>query len=168
MSAAVSGLSPQRRAVAREIAVTAAMLGYHNAPNVHYTMGARRWQGIDLDLKAYRGEYPRYADCSAFVTWCLWNGLDHYNIRDTVNGAAWKAGFTGTMLSHGKRVLHAENWLPGDAVIYGVKGTTGEHTAILVDCDRPVPLVVSHGSEGAPYLLPWNYRSDAIDIRRYV
>lgn len=164
----VSGLSAPRRAKARELTVKAAMLTYRHRSQVHYTQGALRWQGINKDFKAYRGQFPRYADCSAFATWCIWNGLDHYGVRDTVNGLNWKAGYTGTMLEHGKRVVHLKNVLRGDCVLYGRPGTTGSHTAIIVGRSNGVPMVVSHGSEGGPYYLPYNYRSDIMSIRRYI
>jgi cell wall-associated NlpC family hydrolase len=142
----------------------AAFLGLAHAPEIHYTQGPRRWDGINRDYKAWRGEYPIYADCSAFATWCLWNGLDHYGVRDTVNDSDWQAGYTGTMLEHGKVIVHEENVLQGDLVLYGVPGTTGKHVAICVGGGK----VISHGSEGGPYLLEIHYRSDVIDIRRYI
>ena len=40
----------------------------------------------------WRGEFPRYADCSALVTWILWQGLGHFRVPDVVNGANWHAG----------------------------------------------------------------------------
>lgn len=137
----------------------AAVLGLHHAPSIHYTQGSSRWEGIDRHRKAWRGEYPNEADCSAYVTWCIWNGLDHFGVRDTVNGLGWRAGYTGTMLQHGRRV---SNPFPGCAVIYGPG--TGEHTALYTGGG----LVVSHGSEAGPLLLPWRYRSDVHSIRSYI
>jgi hypothetical protein len=160
----VSGLSAPHRIRARDLAIQAAFLGLRHAPALHYTQTAKRWEGISRGLKAFRGEYPHYADCSAFATWCLWNGLDHYDVRDTVNGQAWKAGYTGTMLQHGKVVAHRGNVLRGDCVLYGRKGTTGEHTAICIGGGK----VISFGSEAGPFLLDIDYRSDIIEIRRYI
>jgi cell wall-associated NlpC family hydrolase len=159
--ASASGLSFPKRVTARRLAVKAARLGLAHKSALHYTQGARRWDGINHNLKAYRGEYPRYADCSAFVTWCIWNGLSHYGVRDTVNGAQWKAGYTGTMLQHGKRVTG--KLAVGDAVIYG-RGFPGEHTALYVGSG----LVISHGSEAGPFLLPVHYRGDVLQIRRFI
>lgn len=161
--ASVSGLSPQHRVEARSLAVRAAFLALRHAGAVHYTQTAKRWEGIARDLKAFKGEYPHFADCSAFATWCLWNGLDHYGVRDTVNGQNWKAGYTGTMLAHGKEVRHRGNVLRGDCVIYG-SGGAGEHTAICIGGGK----VISHGSEAGPFLLPIDYRRDVMQIRRYV
>src|SRR3982751_6123357 len=139
--ASVSGLSADHRKKAREIAYKAALLGFQRRDEIHYTQGAMRWQGINENLRAWKGQFPRHADCSAFATWCIWNGLAHFNVRDTVNGANWKAGFTGTMLRHGKRVMHRDNILRGDCVIYGQKGTVGAHTAICIGGG----MVISHG-----------------------
>lgn len=160
----VSGLSAVHRIKARSLAVQAAKLGVANEPSIHYTQGASRWQGLDRRLKAYKGEYPSYADCSAFTTWCLWNGLSHYGCRDTVNGTNWTSGYTGTQRTHGKQVKHRASWLRGDLIHYGPG--TGEHVAILVDAFRG--LVVSHGSEAGPKLLRWNYRNDFAECRRYI
>lgn len=137
----------------------AAVLGLHHAPSIGYTQGSSRWEGIDRHRKAWRGEYPNEADCSAYVTWCIWNGLDHFGVRDTVNGLGWRAGYTGTMLQHGRRVSRP---FPGCAVIYGPG--TGEHTALYTGGG----LVVSHGSEAGPLLLPWRYRPDVHSIRSYI
>lgn len=156
----VSGLSPQHQRQAVNMALQAAVLGFHHQPAIHYTQGPERWQGINNHRKAWRGEYPTQADCSAYVTWCLWNGLDHFHVRDTVNGQGWRAGYTGTMLEHGQRVGSP---LPGDAVIYG-SSWPGEHTALYTGGG----LVVSHGSEAGPMLIPWRYRPDVLSIRRYI
>lgn len=159
----VSGLSVQHRIEARNLAVEAALLGVTHAPVIHYTQGPRRWEGIDKHLKAWKGEYPNFADCSAFATWCLWNGLDHFGVRDTVNGQNWRAGYTGTMLTHGKRVAHSGNWLRGDLFIYG-NGGAGEHVAIHIGGG----IVVSHGSEPGPFKLKYDYRPDLMQVRRYI
>lgn len=156
----VSGLSPAHARQAVNLTLQAAVLGLHHAPSIHYTQGSSRWQGIDHHLKAYRGQYPTEADCSSFATWCLWNGLDHFHHSDTVNGEHWRAGYTGTLLKHGKVVSSP---LPGDLIIYGT-GWPGEHTAVYTGGG----LVVSHGSEAGPLLLPYRYRSDVLSIRRYI
>lgn len=161
--ASVSGLSAKHRIEARDLAVEAALLSIRNAPLIHYTQGSRRWEGIDKHLKAWRGEIPHYGDCSAMGTWWLWNGLDHFGVRDTVNGQNWRAGYTGTMLTHGKQVRHRANWLRGDLFIYG-RGFPGAHVAMYIGGG----LVASHGSESGPYKLAWDYRSDLMQVRRYI
>lgn len=163
----VSGLNAAHRIRARDLAVQAALHGLRRAPEIHYTQGPQRWEGIAHHLKAHRGEVPTHADCSSFWTWCLWNGLDHYGVRDTVNGCGWAAGFTGTMLEHGKRVVHLGNVLRGDLVIYG-DHPQGEHVAGVVGTRNGVPMVVSNGSEAGPFYLPYNYRRDILQIRRYI
>lgn len=158
-----SGLSRLHRIKARDLAVRAAVLGLKNTRAIHYTQGALRWQGIDKNLKAYKGQWPNYADCSAFVTWCIWNGLSHYGVRDLVNGQHWLAGWTGTMIQHGKVVVHSRNLKRGDAIIYGDPyGRTG-HTALYIGGG----LVISHGSEAGPMKLTWNYRP-VTACRRYI
>jgi hypothetical protein len=165
-------LTAKQRTRARRIAVRAALLGLHHAEAIHYTQGGSRWQGIADTRYSARNQYPNYADCSAFVTWCLWNGLFiPYRKPDVVNGANWKAGYTGTMIAHGRPIRQLKNVRWGDAVLYGAPGSTGRHTAIIVKVGRPRGsnlMVVSHGSEGGPYYLPYNYRRDIHSIRRYI
>lgn len=158
----VSGLSEAHRNQAKARAVQAAILALHHAPDVHYTQKGDRWQGINKKLVAAKGQFPKYADCSSFVTWCIWNGLFvPFGVRDTVNGAHWKWGYTGTMLEHGKIVRHRENVQGGDAALYSGHGG---HTALCVGGGQ----VISFGSEAGPFLLPIDYRSDLIEIRRYI
>lgn len=148
-------------------AVQAARLGYDHRGAVHYTQGPQRWQGISEGLRASAGRYPAYADCSSYVTWCLWCALEPLGVDDVVNGQGWRAGYTGTMLAQGRAVAQPEEMVPGDAVIYGRPGSTGAHTAIVVT-PGSAALVVSHGSESGPHLVTWRYRSDVMTIRRYI
>ena len=158
----VSGLSEAHRNVAKTRAVQAATLGLHNASRLHYTQGPKRWAGIDGHKVAAKGQYPTQADCSSFVTWCLWNGLYvPFGVRDTVNGAHWHYGWTGSMHEHGKVVVHRENVEMGDAALYR---DHGGHTALCVGGGK----VISFGSESGPYLLPIDYRSDLVEIRRFI
>jgi hypothetical protein len=168
MMASYSGLDRTNRIRCRDRVVTAALLAYRNRASVHYTRGSARWQGISRKRNARLGQYPSYADCSAFATWCLWNGLYlGFGKRDIVNGASWTGGFTGTLLSRGKLVRDRRNMLRGDLVFYG-RGWPGNHVAIVVAVKNGVAYVVSHGSEGGPYYLRWNYRSDVMCVRRYI
>ena len=162
-------MTPKQIKKARAAAVHAAMLGYQHASAIHYTQGSQRWQGIADTRYSARGQYPNYADCSGFATWCLWNGLFVlFKKPDVVNGLGWKGGYTGTMLQHGMHVPSSTNLLPADCVIYGPRGSTGAHVAIVVGKRNGIPMVVSHGSESGPYYLPWNYRSDIEALRRYI
>lgn len=162
-------LTLAQRALARDRAVQAALLGLHHAPELHYSQGPERWQGIAHHKVARKGQYPTEADCSAFASWCLWNGLYlGLGIKtDVVNGEKWGAGYTGTMAQHGRQVVHLKNVLPGDCVLYG-PAPTYEHVAIVVSVKNGQPLVISHGSEAGPFLLPYNYRPDVGQFRRYV
>jgi hypothetical protein len=167
--ASVSGLSRDHRIRARDRAVAAALLALHHAPQVHYTQKPARWEGINKKLNARLGQFPKNADCSSFATWCLWNGLHiGFGVRDVVNDANWTAGFTGTMLSNGKRVNDVSSVQRADCVIYGT-GAPGHHTAIVVGRAKDgTPMVVSHGSEAAPFFVKYNYRPDIMQIRRYI
>lgn len=157
----VSGLSEKDRQHAINRVLQAAVLGYRHADLIHYTQGDLRWQGIDRRRDASKGQYPFYADCSAYATWCLWNGLYlTFRHEDTVNGEHWQAGYTGTLMQHGVRVTSPA---PGDLVIYG-SAWPGEHVAVYTGGG----LVVSHGSEAGPFLLPVHYRPDALEYRRYI
>jgi len=157
----VSGLSPAHVRKAVNDTLQAAVLGLHHAASIHYTQGELRWQGIDRRRVASVGRFPNEADCSSFAGWCYWNGLHvHLGHTDIVNGEHWLGGYTGTMLEHGRRVSSP---IAGDAIIYG-RSWPGEHVAIFTGGG----LVVSHGSEAGPLLLPWRYRSDVLSIRRYV
>lgn len=141
------------------VAIQAAELGLKHAPRLHYTQGPQRWDGINRHLYAAHGAYPLYADCSSFYTWCLWNLLGQG--EDVVNGAEWLAGYTGTLLTHGKLV---HNLAAGVAVIYGA-GWPGKHVAIATGDGKKV---ISHGSEGGPYLLDYDYRPDVMEFRAFV
>lgn len=164
----VSGLTRQQRQIARDRAVQAALLGLHHASALHYTQGDLRWEGIKTHKVARKGEFPRHADCSAFATWCLWNGLFlPFKARDDVNNLHWEAGYTGTMINGGREVHHLKNVIRGDCVLYGTHDDP-EHVSIVVGHKGGTPWVVSNGSEGGPYFLPYNYRHDVGQIRRYI
>jgi cell wall-associated NlpC family hydrolase len=158
-----SGLSAAHRIEARDLAVRAAVLGRQREASLSYTQDwKQRWEGINGDLKAWRGETPRHADCSAFYTWCIWNGLDHFGVKDIVNKASWKAGYTGTMSQTGHRVTNG-HLLRADCVLYGDPfGRTG-HVAIYVGGGK----VISFGGEPGPRLLDWNYRPVTM-VRRHI
>ena len=145
----------------RKRVVRAALLGHKHKGEVHYTMGARRWDGVTNRCRSHLGRFPKWADCSSYVTWCLWDALGGPNAGpDIANGQSWKAGYTGTLKQHGRRVS-LENAVAGDLVHYG--GGTGSHVTIVVGKNK----VVSHGSEGGPFLLRPDYRDDISEVRRY-
>jgi hypothetical protein len=107
MSAArVSGLSDAHAAEARAVILKGVDLLMRDPGGVHYTQNATaRWEGIHRQLRIADGEYPRHGDCSSTHTWLLWNALTHVGVEhDLVNGLAWRAGYTGTIATHGKQV----------------------------------------------------------------
>ena len=151
-------------ATARKLAVAAFRLAYNHKGVVHYTQGASRWQGIRERRRYANGRFPNYADCSSMFTWAWWNALtnvDGMATRDRINGSNWTAGYTGTLLSQGWRVHDRK---PGDAVIYG-RGFPGSHVAMVA---TNTDYVYSHGSEAGPFYVRWNYRSDVMQVRRYL
>jgi cell wall-associated NlpC family hydrolase len=151
------------KTTARERAVRAAMLGVNNCSAINYTQGPARWEGINGGLRAHRGQYPRNADCSSFVTWCIWDALGGAKAGgDIVNGANWTAGYTGTQCSHGK-VVPLSRAQPGDLVFYAGSNGVVNHVAMLVAPGR----VVSHGSQPGPMLLDATYRP-VKEVRSYL
>jgi len=148
--------------------VRAAIFGHKHEPEVHYTMGPRRWDGITNRCRTHAGRFPRFADCSSYVTWCIWDALGGPNAgADIVNGQQWTGGYTGTMRDNGRRLPGSVSQqlaaaAPGDLVHYG--GGTGKHVTIVVGSNK----VVSHGSEGGPYLINPDYRNDIAEVRRYI
>lgn len=147
------GLGATKRYNARQRAIRAAYLGYNHRAHIHYTQRSMRWQGIRESDHAAQGQHPEYADCSAFVTWCYWDATRLYKLHDFVNGAGWRAGFTGTMVRHGQ-VISTSRLITGDSIFYGGTWSRPHHVAIYVGRGR----VISHGSEPGPLLLPYNYR----------
>lgn len=161
----VSGFPPDSRILARDRVVEAALLGLRHASELHYTQGARRWDGIDKDLRARRGEFPRYADCSAFATWCLWNAVHlSFGAPDRVNGTSWRYGSTYTMHLNGRRVART-GLQRGDLVLYGRPGVhRTHHVAVYIGGG----MVISFGSERGPFKLLVGYRQDILATRRYI
>jgi hypothetical protein len=160
-------LTDADRTRAVRIMVASFRLAFQHAAAVHYTQSSARFGGIRGKLRYADGRYPTQEDCSSMYTWAFWNGITSVvgmAAPDLVNGARWTAGYTGTLLSHGRSVPFAERQ-GGDAIIYGT-GFPGHHVA-MVDNDNH-DLVYSHGSESGPYHLRWNYRSDLLSCRRYL
>lgn len=140
-----------------EAATDAMQLLLAHAPAVHYTQGPLRWQGIRERRRVSAGSYPNFADCSSAYTWALWQALGGGS--DVVNGAGWTAGFTGTLLTHGRRVSEP---VEGAAIIYG-DGWPGKHVAYAIGHGK----AISHGSEAAPFLVDVHYRPDVMEFRVY-
>lgn len=110
----------------------------------YYTQGAARWQGVNAvygKTKVLRGIIPKLksGDCSAGYTRWVLHGLQQSLgrvPRDIVNGAEWRAGYTGTIMAVCERVT-----LPriGDAILYP------NHVTGVVDVAKR--LCVSHGTD---------------------
>jgi NlpC/P60 family len=147
------GLGAAKRYNSRQRAVRSAYIGYRYRASIHYTQRSQRWYAIRNRIHANEGQYPIWADCSAFVTWCYWDATRLYRLSDFVNGAGWRAGFTGTMVRHG-RIVQPGNLLTGDSIFYGGPWSRPTHVAIYVGNGR----VISHGSESGPLLLHYAYR----------
>jgi hypothetical protein len=160
----VSGLDAQQRGRCKDRVVQAALLALAHPTAVHYTMDGRRWEGIARNRQSRLGQFPAHSDCSSFATWCLWNGLFvKYGIGDVVNGHDWKAGFTGTMRTHGMRVGDQHNAQRGDCVFYD----NPSHVTIVVAREADGLKVVSHGNERGPFKVKFDYRR-VVQIRRYI
>lgn len=136
-----------------------------NKGAIHYTQGASRWEGIHSHLRVAKGQFPRYADCSAMASWLLWNALTHalkdLTIADVVNGDHWQGGFTGTMVDHGHHIDHLK--FVGDCAFYG-SPPNFDHVTVYIGGGY----VFSHGSEAGPFKLQPNYRNDLHAMRRYI
>jgi NlpC/P60 family len=162
----VSGLSDDHAKHARKLIVKAAHLMVANKGRVHYSQRADRWVGIDRRLTVTKGQYPTTCDCSSTATWMLWDAIHRtYNVRDLVNGALWKAGYTGTQYKRGKAVVHDKNLKVGDLIFYGTQGGgIPQHVCVYVGGGK----VFSHGSEAGPFILNLDYRRDRRMSRRYI
>lgn len=161
-----TNLSDRNTKTARHILVAAAHALLSRPGDVHYTMGGDRWDGIAHRKTIHDGHlFPFRGDCSSTTTWMLWLALHHsFNLRDVVNGANWRAGYTGTQVAHGTGVSAFKGGRIGDLIFYGGTSRVPEHVAMKIAPGH----VFSHGSEGGPYLLPVAYRSDVHDVaRRY-
>lgn len=159
---AVERLTPDQRASAQAVILHGARLLLAHPSQINYTQGPQRWEGINDKRYVRDEEYPSWGDCSSTATWLYWNALfAHLGMGDVVNGEGWKAGFTGTMLQHGRAVSSSEVQV-GDAVIYG-SAAPGEHVTVCIGGG----MVVSHGGPDGPLKLPLRYRSDVLSIRRY-
>lgn len=161
----VSGLSAEHRAEARRIIVKGCAMLLAHRTQVRYTQDpVARWEAIAHDLRIAKGEWLKHGDCSSTQTWLIYNALTHVHAhRDTVNGLDWKAGYTGTIATHGKPVAHLGNAQVGDSVLYG-RSWPYEHVATYLGGG----IVFSHGSDAGPYRLAIDYRPDRAMIRRHI
>lgn len=141
----------------------AAKVAYTHRERMTYTQGPRRWSGIDEHMRSIKGGFPPDADCSAFVTWCFWDGFLWLHPRDFLNGDEWRGGFTGTLAQHGAAVSSTST-LPCDVVLYGGTPWAPQHAAMTIGNHR----VISFGSPGGPKILPIEFGMPIVAVRRMV
>ena len=149
----------------RELAVAAARVALAQRGRMTYsgpgtTYIPKRWQGIASRLVP--PACPTYADCSSLASWCLWVAREQGASDPSVNGWSW--GTTYSMIGHG-RPLTVSPALPGSLFFYNSPSPT--HVAIMVDRAQGVPFVCSFGSQGGPYYVRYDYRSDVSAVRDY-
>lgn len=146
------GYAPGNAKVAKQNRFLAYQLwGYNHRGLIHYA------QQRPMDLLNDLQHLPVWDDCSEFFT----KAAKYAGFPDP-NGTGFNgSGYTGTLATHGKLVTLA-NAEVGAAVLYG-PAPTFEHVAGYIGGGR----VISHGSEGGPFLLPADYRTIA-QIRAYI
>jgi hypothetical protein len=143
----------------------AATVAYDNRSHMTYTEGSLRWSGISEQRRSIDGQYPPFADCSAFVTWCYWDATRWLDLPDVLNGANWEAGYTGTLVEHGEHIEvgHTE---PGDICLYGGTEWVPQHATMTIGGER----VISFGHQGDPGVYPINLNGELpiVGIRRFL
>lgn len=168
MGSRVSGLNDAQAFHARRVIIKDVHNMMQHKSIIHYSQGPDRWEGIDRRCTHLNGTFPLHADCSSTLTWLIWDAIARsYHVHDLVNHDNWRAGYTGTAQTGGKRVKHDSNLLIGDGIFYGDQGGgVSEHTAIYIGGGH----VFSHGSEAGPFILPIDYRPDRRRelMRRYI
>jgi len=116
---------------------SAAMSVYFQRAHEHYVETAGRWSGIDKGICPPKA--PPESDCSSSVTWEYWTVFG--KAKDFLNDEAWKAGYTGTLVTHGAHVATAPHGLQvGDLCFYY---QPMHHVAIYTGGGK----VVSHGED---------------------
>jgi cell wall-associated NlpC family hydrolase len=124
---------------------------------IGYTQSSSRWEGIRDRIRPPR--IPRWGDCSSTVEWINW-----VIGAPCPSGNNFQGGYTGTQIKHGKRVANVSATELCNLVFYSDQGGgVPSHVAYVIGKGR----VVSHGSMGGPYLLPYNYRHDINQERNY-
>lgn len=113
--------------------------GIAHEPQIHYRQ-ARPME--DVRSPSRLKGLPRWADCSEFVT----DGYAYAGAPDP-NGRGYDGqGYTGTLLTHGKKISQS-SLLPGDIVVFG--RAPGVHVCGVLSAGKD-PLLASHGQERGP------------------
>eukprot|EP00823_Brevimastigomonas_motovehiculus_P003370 TRINITY_DN2046_c0_g1_i1.p1 TRINITY_DN2046_c0_g1~~TRINITY_DN2046_c0_g1_i1.p1 ORF type:complete len:196 (-),score=22.78 TRINITY_DN2046_c0_g1_i1:287-874(-) len=140
---------------AKEMIREAADAVYNQRAHETYTQDAtKRWIGIHD--KVCPPAAPSHSDCSSAATWIWWTAIGQG--ADILNGESWKAGYTGTLKTHGSKIDCSKCEL-GDIALY----TKPAHAAVCIGNQH----VVSHGHDPAE-IVSIHYRSDLEQCRRYM
>ena len=132
----------QGQAGLRAKIVQVARWGIQNERQIHYQQ-LRPLDGLDHPHKL-----PLHTDCSGFVTLCYrWAGA-----KIDPNGGNFSGAYTGTMLTHCRRIPRGAI-RPGDLVVWGAY--PGNHVALVLKAG-PDPLVCSHGQEKGPIAIEFS------------
>lgn len=167
-----SGLNARDRATARRLFIKGVEVLMAHPAGLHYSQNMQlRWEGIDKKIVPWtrtgqvNGKYPKHGDCSSTVTYLLWLALhNHFHLADIVNRLDWQAGYTGTLIDHGKTVKDWSRLKVGDLIIYGSSVSNTEHVAGSIGGRR----AFSHGSEAGPFIVDFEYRGDIVAIKRFI
>lgn len=168
--ARVSGLTDKQASHARELLVRSAKNMVKHKDQIDYSQAYDRQDAMRKHKTITRGEYPAHADCSSTSWWMLWDAMGrNYKVRDIVcKTQGWNPNqtvYTGSMYRNGKAVVHDRNLKIGDLIFYGDQGGgIPEHVAMYVGGGK----VFSHGSDGGPYIIDLDYRSDRRMSRRFI
>ncbi len=132
---------PDEEASIRKQIVEWALWGVANTAQIAYSQGETRLSALGTP-----GSLPLATDCSAFATLCYsWAKAPNPNFAGPYVAAA--GGYTGTLLSHCKRIPRSAA-KPGDLVVW-TPPSDGAHVCILVTTGAN-PWLASHGSDSGP------------------
>jgi lysozyme family protein/peptidoglycan hydrolase-like protein with peptidoglycan-binding domain len=141
---ALAAAAPDGEDGIRKRIVEWALWGVKNTTQIAYSQGSTRMAAL-----LSPGALPLATDCSAFATLCYaWAKAPNPNFSGAYSAAA--GGYTGTLLSHCRRIPRAAA-KPGDLVVWTPPGD-GSHVCIVVSGGAD-PWLVSHGSDKGPLKL---------------
>lgn len=148
-------------------------VAYENRAHMTYTEGSSRWDGIEHDRRSIDGEYPHDCDCSACASWGGWDGLLFLLKKlatpangDIFNGAAFRGGYTGTLVAHGEAV-ELGHTVPIDFILCGGTIWVPQHVVVSVGGGR----VFSMGHQGDPGIYTiedFQRELGIVAVRRYI
>ena len=129
----------------------------------YYTQGSARWQGVTAVYGKVKKTTVipklRGGDCSAgYTRWVLWGLQQHLGRvpHDVVNGASWRAGYTGTIVVVCKHVSEPQI---GDAILYGSSTSNTTHVTGVYDVGQRT--CISHGRDRAE-IYGWDAHSQRL------